>query len=58
MRAITGGIGALALLLAGCGGGGGAAPTGEGETLESLEMSAEDREKIYAGNARRVLGVT
>ena len=27
------------------------------ENLESLDLSAEDREKIYAGNARRVLGV-
>ena len=35
MRAITGGIAALALLLAGCGGGGGdAAPTGEGGTTK------------------------
>jgi aminocarboxymuconate-semialdehyde decarboxylase len=28
------------------------------ENLESLDLSAEDREKIYEGNARRVLGVT
>jgi predicted TIM-barrel fold metal-dependent hydrolase len=27
------------------------------DNLESLDLSAEDREKIYAGNARRVLGV-
>lgn len=34
MRAITGGIAALALLLAGCGGGGDAAPSGEGGTTK------------------------
>ena len=27
------------------------------ENLESLDLSAADRQKIYAGNARRVLGV-
>jgi len=27
------------------------------ENLESLDLSESDREKIYAGNARRVLGV-
>ena len=28
------------------------------ENLESLGLSDSDKEKIYAGNARRVLGVT
>jgi hypothetical protein len=26
------------------------------ENLESLELSDADREKIYAGNARRIVG--